>query len=191
MNKTLQIQNGKLFEENIFGKEKDKIEKKPKHRKVSEIKLSELDKELYETCKGNDVERVRELIEAGANVNMRGKYGVTPLMVTYNEKIIRLLVEKGADLEAVDNHLGNSVLYRALSESNNDEERIETANDHIAGNSYKYVKTDKYIKKFKLLIELGINLKAKNINGKTILQAAMNQNLYEALKILIQAGVKE
>lgn len=191
MNKTLQIQNGKLFEENIFGKEKDKIEKKPKYRKISELKLSELDKELYETCKGNDVERVKELIEAGANVNMREKYGVTPLMVAYDEKIIRLLVEKGADLEAIDNHLGNSVLYRALSESNNDEERIETENDHIAGNSYKYVKTDKYIKKFKLLIELGINLKAKNINGKTVLQAAMNQNLYEALKILIQAGVKE
>jgi len=163
MNKTLQIQNGKLFEENIFGKEKDKFEKKPKYRKISELKLSELDKELYETCKGNDVERVRELIEAGANVNMREKYGVTPLMVAYDEKIIRLLVEKGADLEAVDNHLGNSVLYRSLG-------RIE---------------------KLKLLIELGINLKAKNKNGNTILQAAMNQNLYESLKILIQAGVKE
>jgi ankyrin repeat protein len=184
LNKTLEIKKGEKFPVGIFKRKKDEFEK-PKRRKVSEIKVSELDKELYETCKEEDVERVKELIEAGADVNMRARYGITPLMVAYDEKIIRLLVEKGADIEAVDNHRKNNVLFRTLSETNLDTYRKETEK------GYEYVKTNRHIEKFKLLIELGADLKSKNASGNGLLEAAMIGNYYEALKVLISVGVKE
>lgn len=60
----------------------------------------ELGMELLRAVEDEDLQRVTELLNEGADVNYRGTVGETPLMVAaYNVdlNIIRLLLEKGAD----------------------------------------------------------------------------------------------
>ena len=60
----------------------------------------ELGTELLRAVEDEDLQRVTELLNEGADVNFRGIVGETPLMVAaYNVdlNIIRLLLEKGAD----------------------------------------------------------------------------------------------
>ncbi|MEO3944855.1 hypothetical protein [Gorillibacterium sp. CAU 1737] len=69
-----------------------------------------------EVCKTKDIEDVRKAI-AERDVNERDERGRTPLMLFLTGKMplqaIELLIEHGADLEAVD-RLGDSVLKKAV-----------------------------------------------------------------------------
>jgi hypothetical protein len=60
----------------------------------------ELGTDLLRAVDDEDLQRVTELLNEGADVNYRGRVGETPLIVTamnLNLDIIRLLLEKGAD----------------------------------------------------------------------------------------------
>jgi len=55
--------------------------------------------ELIEAVKSNDLNRVKELVEKGANVNHEDKYGITPLRWAAHHNdltILKYLREKGA-----------------------------------------------------------------------------------------------
>ncbi|MGD1072279.1 MAG: ankyrin repeat domain-containing protein, partial [Bryobacteraceae bacterium] len=71
-------------------------------------------------CAGDAV-KVRMLLAKGAQVNVRSKLGRTPLLVaaTYDgsTEAARLLIEKGADVNAVDEG-GGSVLEQAANSNN-------------------------------------------------------------------------
>ena len=54
---------------------------------------------LFEAIEANDVEKVKELIQAGADVNAK-KYGDTPLHCCKNVDVAKLLIEAGADVNA-------------------------------------------------------------------------------------------
>lgn len=56
---------------------------------------------LHEAVAESDIERVRELLAAGADVNARDEDGATPLHYAGGEcatEIVRLLLEAGADV---------------------------------------------------------------------------------------------
>lgn len=71
--------------------------------------------ELFDAIEDEqDVNRVRELIKAGCNVNVRVEEGCTPLIAAVlvgNLEIVKLLVESGADVGAMDQY--GSALYYA------------------------------------------------------------------------------
>jgi ankyrin repeat protein len=60
---------------------------------------------LFEAVKRRDPNEVRRLVNAGANVNQRGKYGTTPLHVAAgpsgSAEIVEILIAHGAKIESV------------------------------------------------------------------------------------------
>lgn len=53
-------------------------------------------KKLYKAIVSNDYVAAKELINAGADVNKRVKYGFTPIFRSNNPETTKLLIEKGA-----------------------------------------------------------------------------------------------
>ncbi len=82
---------------------------------------------LFYAVAKDDANRVRALIEAGANVNVRDKNGETPLHVAAKEfrlAAAAMLIAYGAKVDAQDNQ-GNTPLFRAVFESRGRGEMIQ------------------------------------------------------------------
>jgi ankyrin repeat protein len=70
---------------------------------------------LIEAAKQGDLEQVRELLDKGADVNVRYINGMTVLMAAArggNLEIVKLLIEKGADVNSSD-RFGRTVFSSA------------------------------------------------------------------------------
>jgi hypothetical protein len=72
---------------------------------------------LLDASRAGDVGRVRAILDAGGDVNAANRYGVTALGFAAEKghfDIVRLLVERGADLDAVDSFYGSRPVDFAL-----------------------------------------------------------------------------
>ena len=110
-----------------------------------------------------DINTVRSLLNKGADVNRKNKYGTTALQqaVVMNHKhVVKLLIEKGADVNAKNNE-GNTILINAAWSSSKDI--------------------------IKLLIEKGADVNAKNNRGGTALVHAVSGGNKNAIQLLKQA----
>ena len=61
-----------------------------------------LNKELLDASRTGDLDKVKELISKGVNIETRDKYGYTPLNITSSKgklNIVKYLVEQGANIE--------------------------------------------------------------------------------------------
>jgi len=106
----------KLVKENINNLFKPKSEEDI-IKKLNKLTQEEKDKKLFKSCIYGQLDIVKMLIEAGANINVKDNGGDTALMrasVHGNEDIIKLLIEAGADVNAKDND-GSTSLMWALS----------------------------------------------------------------------------
>jgi hypothetical protein len=77
-------------------------------------KMREIDKKLLDACEDGNLEKVKQLLERGADVNVRGKDGETALMIVSwygKKKIAELLIKKGIDLNAKDNFGRTALMY--------------------------------------------------------------------------------
>ena len=87
-------------------------------------KQKELNDLLFEAVKDGDIEKVKQTIADGADVNVHGFGGKTPLIrIAHramdekywhdqaNLEIMRILVEKGADVNAKDLFNGSAIQY--------------------------------------------------------------------------------
>jgi ankyrin repeat protein len=114
----------------------------------------------------NDVARVRQLIEQGANVNELDANGDAPLVIAAFEgftEITRMLLEAGADVTAVDPGMKATALHAAAYAG-----RTEAA---------------------QLLIQYGVDIdKQGPYNGYTALHDAIWQNNIGAAEAIINAG---
>ena len=120
------------------------------------------DEELFDACEHNNVEKAREAIEKGANVNAKDKDGSTPLMIAVfmiaafngNVELAKLLIERKADVNAKDNN-GWTPLIEAAFHGN--------------------------VELVKLLIKAGADVNAKNNYERTALDIAYGE-LKEGIK---------
>jgi len=139
-----------------------------------------LNRALFDAVKANNLERVKELIKNGADVMASNEYGYTPLhkacMNKSNFEIAKLLIEKGADVNA------------KLSENNNDYTGYSTLHFAVKENNFKLTK---------LLVENGadvnaiVSKKAKwnHYKGFSPLHVACwNENGFEIVKLLVAKG---
>jgi ankyrin repeat protein len=140
---------------------------------------------------------VQVLLSAGANVNSRNNYGVTPLMhlgTNASVELLRDLLAAGADIYAADES-GMTALLKVAGSSNfevvneliNAGARIDvkdnegtTALMNAAGNE------DARVVKF--LVGAGLDVAAKDQNGGTALMIATRWGGTEAVRALIEKG---
>jgi ankyrin repeat protein len=69
---------------------------------------------IYDAVVGDNPENARILIRAGADLNVRGKWGSTPLMAAETHRsydVMYVLLEAGADFRASTSERGATVVY--------------------------------------------------------------------------------
>lgn len=69
-------------------------------------------KALFRAIANRRIRIARSIIDAGTNVNVRSRSGYTPLMIAAShghDEIVRMLLQKGADLTAVDTQGRNAL----------------------------------------------------------------------------------
>lgn len=121
---------------------------------------------LHITCIRNQVALAHFLLDQGANVNARNKWGQTPLhwangVFGQDISLIRRLIDLGSDVNACGNR-GESVLQWAAMRNN-----------------YDVVK---------LLIEKGADLELYDQNFGTVLHNAIRENRLEMAMFLVHLG---
>ena len=122
--------------------------------------------ELLEGAGKAEPEKVRQLIQGGADVNAKNKDGLTPLMLAAqnnpNPEVLKVLIKAGEDVNAKDTEGWTPLMIAAIENT----PEVLTA-----------------------LLEAGADAKAKNNEGKTALDCArMNEKLKgsQALKLLTE-----
>ena len=123
---------------------------------------------LMNAVNSNDADKVKDLIDQGANINEADASGDSPLIMAayqgYTE-IVRLLLEAGADVTVVDPGMKATALHAAAYAG-----RSEAA---------------------KLLIDYHIDIdKQGPNNGYTALHDAIWQNNIDTAHIIIEGGAK-
>lgn len=129
-----------------------------------------IDSLLQEAGRG-DLERVRSILDHGVGVNDANEIGYTPLMSaarSYQVEIVSFLIERGADVKAVDSD-GQSVLHAAVGESPSQPERQATC--------------------VKMLLEAGADGNITTPSGDTPLMHAAWFGCIDSAKVLAGAGV--
>ncbi len=75
-----------------------------------------LNEQLYEAARKGDVAEVKALLDRGADVNAKFRYGATALFKAAERghtEVARLLIERGADVTVKDTFYGATALYWA------------------------------------------------------------------------------
>ncbi|AQN68690.1 ankyrin repeat protein [Saudi moumouvirus] len=98
---------------------------------------------------------IKELVKVGMNLNINCG-GLVPLGLAIegnNKKIVKFLIEKGANINATDEN-GNTILMQA----------------------YKYSNSEKYLDIVQLLLNKGADITIKNKSGKTFFDLVRENN---------------
>ena len=159
--------------------------------------------DLIEAIENGNLKAAQSALRNGADVNKMGCESPyrTPLMIAAEEgkeNLAKLLVEYGADVNAVD-HYGDTALMWAANDGhlNVVEFLVEhgaNVNAAATGLIYAgftaliYASEKGYVNMVKYLIKHGANINAKNKNGDTALSIAEKNGHTEVARILREAG---
>jgi ankyrin repeat protein len=121
----------------------------------------------------------RELVAAGADVNQESRGGFTPLFAVTNPEVVAFLIKSGAEV----NHL------------NHDRQNILVHNLRAAHAAFKIsmdeeAVTNKYLKKFELLIRAGIRVNDAPSPNMTALALASRVPFPRIVTLLKKAGAR-
>lgn len=125
------------------------------------------------------LDAVRLLVAAGVDVNSQDAEGNTALLLAKNEDIVLLLLELGADLDAVTKHDGADEVKRIIKELKKQ------------GKLYKFLKSSllhqaKDVETARRLLEQGVDPNALDAEGRTPLhEATWNVDL---MRLLLEHG---
>ncbi|EJR46502.1 hypothetical protein IIM_04640 [Bacillus cereus VD107] len=142
--------------------EKKKENHKEKEEAKKETGINLMDKQLLLSATLGDTETAMKLIKDGANINVEGDNGETPVLAaTYQNHVetAKALIDAGADIEIQDEKQSNPFLYASRE-------------------GYKDI--------VKLLINAGANTKETTRSGGTALTSASERGHVEVVKELLE-----
>ena len=142
-------------------------EKQRTDKKLSSEEKQELGKEVAPAALRNDVEKIKELVDAGADLNVRKGGGYTALIwvsLTGQEEVAELLVKGGADVNLVC----NDGLTALVGASRNGRKNI-----------------------VQLLLDNGADINARTHEGMTALMEASKKGQNEVVELLKKHGARE
>lgn len=160
---------------------------------------------LFEAVKNNDITKVKQLLQAGTNVDARDKLGATALMYAAHKKgnldMIKLLLEAGADVNAASTYydeyfdltplesaiLGQNIpAMQLLLDSGADPNRLDSKMNETV--LMAALRNEAPLDIIKLLIDKGALVQAQAPDGRTPLMVAVQSGSLEAVKLLIEKG---
>jgi ankyrin repeat protein len=148
---------------------------------IDDERMSEIDRELIEEARENNLPEVSRLLSVGADVNVSGNLGWTPLhwacfrghLQVFNE-----LLDHGADIEAKSN-FGRTPLHFACRAG-----RLSFVNELVSPNDSNATTTILGKRKSRG----GANIDAKDNNGETPLHGASHNGYLAIVKALLAVG---
>lgn len=145
------------------------------------------EKELIKACEDGDLEKVKSIIEKGADINL--EYDDWTPLTKASEKghlnIVKYLVENGADVN-IKNNQGETALMTALILYIKIFKKENKLDAKIMINSI----LDKCLKIVKFLIKNKACVNIINNEGKTALDLAEENGCEEVAKFLRNAGAR-
>ena len=157
---------------------------------------------LIIAARNNRNEKVIEyLLDKGFDKNYVTSEGETPILAASqnsNLVVLKKLIEKGANLEAIDNNKRNALFIAALCNPNPevvsfiiDKGIPVNYRDPIGNTAVLYAAQNYNENVIKTLVKKGADLQAVNENGFTALMSAMSagNNNVEVVKYLIENGI--
>ena len=152
---------------------------------------ADADYALHDLASVGYVDRVRQLVDAGADVNAKDNNGWTPLRWAASEghaDAARLLVDAGADVNAKDNN-GWTPLRWAASEGHADVARllVDAGADVNARGLLDWAASHNRAEMARLLIDLGADVNARTSSWRPLHFAAFG-NSAKVARLLIDEG---
>ena len=148
-------------------------------------------------------ELVIKLLDYGVDVNERDGHGETPLMYLLGHRdsrektmpFIRLLLERGADLDKLENFWGETPLFPAVQTGYTEAVKLlldlgaNARQITHTGESLLHVAAETHdAKTMKMLIAAGADLEARNKLKQTALHIAAHKNKLDVVITLLEAG---
>lgn len=158
---------------------------------------------LMYACSGGEVDAIRLLLASGANIEARDAAGNTPLMLSVDDtKVAKLLAEKGANREVVNNDGENLLIYavkrKHISHMKEKNDILANVRSIIAYTRNLEARDKKgntaLITAFQskeildLLIKSGADVNARNFIGESALMLAANGNYQESVTVLLKGA---
>lgn len=152
---------------------------------------------LFRAVDSNYLNLTKFYLENGADVNAIDQYGQTPLFLTQDTKLMKLLLEKGAQPNH-QNNVGRTVLFKYPFNMEVIDLLIEhkidvNIPDKDGNTALLYMIEHGYYKAALKLLEKGANPTVKNKKGETALDLMAKKEYpeYQELRaLLVQKGVK-
>lgn len=147
---------------------------------------------LFDAIYENNKKMVKSILDEGVNVNVKNTAHQAPLHIVQDEDILKMLVEKGADVNAVDEYnmtpIFNKdiVLAKILVEAGADIQiKSNKGNSLLMWYSYSG-----YSDGVEYLVGLGADVNVKNSDGQTAYDIAQTFGHSELTKYLKSVGAK-
>jgi ankyrin repeat protein len=152
---------------------------------------------LMQAVKSNDVAQVKKLIQQGASVDELDSSSDAPLVMAAYEghnEIVRLLLEAGADVAAIDPGMKATALHAAAYAGRTEAAKLLIAykidiDKQGPYNGYTALHDaiwQSHTETAKIIIEAGADLTLKSSRGETPLEFARSKKLKELVALMEQ-----
>ena len=148
---------------------------------------------LREAVRSGDLAAIKNLIDAGADLNERDSLGATPLLDAAwygNEQIVRMLVEGGARVDAAHEEGGSTPLDYAVLRGNATIARLLIDRGAKSSRALHTAALHGQAEIAQLLIAAGSPCDARDDNGSSPLDLAAMEGNRETVEALLAGGAK-